>query len=222
MKLGLHLPLNSVSFGQTSTLLLKTIFEREKNGDNSTDWYLFPIGQVDLSSQKEDQEFNAWVQSKIVKTYERFSRDIPTLKLWHLNGSFESVSNKPNLLSFYELDKPTPIELNIARNSNAIFTSKYTCDTFDIFGVETKYLPLAFDSYNFHEIKRTFHNDGRIVFNLCGKFEKRKHTEKIIRAWIKKYGGNRKYVLQCAIHNAFFNEQQNHQVIAPAACCRLF
>lgn len=213
MKLGLHLPINSVSFGQTSTLLLRSLFEREKLGNNDLDLYLLPIGQVDLSSQKEDKEFNAWLQNKIVKAYESFSRDIPTFKLWHLNGSLESISNKQTLLSFYELDKPTKIELNIARNNNICFSSKYTCDVFKLFGVEAKYLPLAFDSYNFSRLtNKKFHNDDRIVFNLCGKFEKRKHTDKVIKAWIKKFGKSRTHVLQCAVYNPFLNEQQNNQL----------
>jgi len=215
MKLGLHLPINSVSFGQTSTLLLRYLYEQEKAGNSDVDWSLFPIGGVDLSSQKEDREFATWIQGKIGKTYESFSRSTPTFKLWHLNGSFETVSNKPVLLSFYELDRPTKIELNIARNNNICFSSQYTCDVFKIFGVDAKFLPLAFDSYNFsRQTNRKVHTDNRIVFNLCGKFEKRKHTEKTIKAWIKKFGNNRNYVLQCAVYNPFFNEQQNHQLLA--------
>jgi hypothetical protein len=207
MKLGLHLPINSVSFGQTATLLLRCLYEREKASQTDIDWHLFPIGNTDLSSQKVEQEFANWINSKIVKAYESFSRDIPTFKLWHLNGSMESVSNRQTLLSFYELDKPTKIELNIARNSNILFTSKYTCDVFKLFGVEAKYLPLAFDSYNFSVLDKKFHVDDRIVFNLCGKFEKRKHTEKIIKAWIKKYGGQRNFVLQAAVYNPFLIQQ---------------
>jgi hypothetical protein len=215
-KIGFHLPLNGVSFGQTSTILLKTLFDREKADNNEYDIYLFPIGGIDLSSQKEDQEFIKWVHSKIGKAHESFSREIPTFKLWHLNGSMEAVSNNQTLLSFYELDKPTKIELNIARNNKICFSSQYTCDVFKLFGVEAKYLPLAFDSYNFSQLNKQFHRDDRIVFNLCGKFEKRKHTDKIIRTWIKKYGGSRTHVLQCAVYNPFFNEQQNHQVAANA------
>jgi hypothetical protein len=213
MKLGLHLPINSVSFGQVSTLLLRTLHEREKNGNTEIDWFLYPIGGIDLSSQKEDQEFNQWLQSKLSKTFESYSRDIPVFKLWHLDGSLESVSRQQSLLSFYELDRPTKLELNIARNNKMYFSSKYTCDVFNIFGVDSQYLPLAFDSYNFKRIEKPFHLDNRIVFNVCGKFEKRKHHAKVIKAWIKKFGGDRRYVLQCAVYNPFFSEQQNSQII---------
>ena len=38
---------------------------------------------------------------------ERVDPNSPCFKLWHLNGGIESVSNRHNLLTFYELDSPT-------------------------------------------------------------------------------------------------------------------
>ena len=46
-----------------------------------------------------------------------------------------------------------------------------------------------------------------------GKFEKRKHTQNIIRTWLKKYGNNNKYQLTCCINNPFFNDDQMKGVI---------
>jgi len=213
MKLALNLPLNRVSFGQVSTLLLRTIFEQEKTTGATHDIFLFPIGPVDVSSQTPNPEFNQWIVSKIANAMENYSRDIPIFKLWHLNGSLESHSTKQSLLSFYELDEPTKVELNIARNNKLFFSSKYSCDIFNKAGGQASYMPLGFDSYNFKALDKKYFNDDRIVFNLCGKFEKRKNHEKVIRAWIKKFGGNSKYSLQCAIFNQFLNEQQNQQLI---------
>ena len=216
MKIALNLPINRVSFGQVSTLLLRTLFEQEQKGIQN-DVFLFPIGNVDLGSQAPDEAFQNWLKDKIKNGLENYSRDIPVFRLWHLNGSMESVSNKPNLLTFYELDEPTKIELNIAKNNATFFSSKYSCEVFRQAGVETNYLPLAFDSFNFSVKKKKPHQDGRITFNLCGKLEKRKHHEKIIQAWIKKYGNNPKYALQCAIYNPFLGRSQeecnanNHQ-----------
>ena len=67
-------------------------------------------------------------------------------------------------------------------------------------------IPLAFDNYNFKRIEKYF-DDDRITFNLCGKFEHRKRHEKIIKAWVSKYGNNPKYNLQCAIYNPFMDEK---------------
>src|ERR1700693_3018211 len=130
MKLALHLPINSVSFGQVSTVLLRTLFEREKAGKLDFDLFLFPIGGVDVSSQSVNQEFVTWLQSKLSKTFESYSRDIPVFKLWHLNGSLESFGKQQTLFSFYELDNPTKIELNIAKNNRLCLSSEYARDVF--------------------------------------------------------------------------------------------
>jgi hypothetical protein len=220
MKLGLHLPINSVSFGQVSSVLLKTLFEREKAREaskvGSSDdpyWYLFPIGQPDLSSQNEDKEFQIWLQQLVNRAWESYSRDIPIFKLWHINGSLESYSKKQVLFTFYELDRPTKIELNIAKNSATYFSSQYSIDVFESYGVNTKFLPLAFDSYNFKTLNKKFHADERITFNLCGKLEKRKHHAKVIQTWIKKYGNNPRFSLQCAIYNPFLVQQTPQGIV---------
>lgn len=213
MKLAFNLPLNQVSFGQTSTLLLRTLFDREKITDNKNDIYLFPIGNINMESQSVTEEFKNWIREKIVNGLENYTKDVPVFKLWHLNGSMESFSKSQTLLSFYELDSPTKTEINIAKNNNIYFSSNHTCEIFKQNGVDAKYMPLAFDSYNFFQKNKKYFNDDRIVFNLCGKFEKRKHHAKIIKSWIKKYGNNPRFSLQCAVFNPFLNEEQNKQLI---------
>lgn len=219
MKLALHVPINSLSLGQLSTLILRSFFDREKAGTSKVDLYIIPIGNSDLSSQKIEDDFKAWLQSKIIKTLESYSKDIPVFKIWHLNGSMESYSPKQTLLSFYELDTPTKVELNIAKNNNLLFSSQYACDVFKIFGVNPKYIPLPFDSYNFSRIEKKFHTDERIVFNLCGKLERRKHHAKAIQSWIKAFGNDRRYFLQCAVFNPFLSPEQNNeslkQIVGP-------
>jgi hypothetical protein len=214
MILTFNLPVNGVSFGQTSVLILRTIYDLIKTGADY-DVRLFPVGGgYDLASQKQDPEFLKWLEDCIHAAYNMHERSNPIFKLWHLNGSMESFSEKQTLLSFYELDAPTPVELNIARNNKTFFSSKFTCEVFKKFGVETSHMPLAFDSYNFQNTNKTYFPDGRIVFNICGKFEKRKQHLKMIKAWIKKYGNNSRYALQCAIYNPFINAQQNNHIAA--------
>lgn len=206
MKLALHLPINSVSFGQVSTVLLRTLFEREKAGKLQDELYIMPIGGVDIGSQAVGQEFITWLQGKISKSFETYSRDIPIFKLWHLNGSMESYSKNQTLFTFYELDSPTKIEINIAKNNNLCLSSQFAIDVFQMFGVKSNLLALPFDSYNFKVLDKRFHADDRIVFNICGKLEKRKHHAKMIQAWIKKYGNKPQYALQCATYNVFLGQ----------------
>ena len=67
MKIAFELPLNSVSFGQIGTLILRTIYDMEKSGKLDLDFCLFPIGPVDLSSQLITEDFKIWLQQKISK-----------------------------------------------------------------------------------------------------------------------------------------------------------
>jgi hypothetical protein len=201
---SLNLPLGHVSFGQVSILLLRGMYERKIKP------CIFPIGQVDLGSQQEDKGFQSFLTECVRNASVEHSRDIPTLKLWHLNGGLDSFSKIHNLLTFYELDQPTPSELNVAKNANKIiFTSKFCLNVFEQYGVNGEVIPLAFDKYNFKILNKKYFEDERIVFNLCGKFEHRKHHAKIIKAWCKKFGNNKKYSLQCALYNPFLDEKKN-------------
>jgi hypothetical protein len=207
-----NLPINSVSFGQVSTALLKFLFEKKENIQ------LFPIGnQVDTSTQSySSQEFNDWMQASISSAYENFNRNQNIFKLWHLNGSLESFAKDQTLFSFYELDNPTKVELNIARNcKHLLFSSKFSVENFKKFGLDNvSYVPLFFDKYNFKNTDKTYFNDGRIVFNLVGKLERRKHHIKILNAWAKKFGNNSKYFLQCSIFNPFLKPEDQTKIIA--------
>jgi hypothetical protein len=210
MSLAFNLPINSVSFGQISTLVLRELYNSKVNVG------ILPIGNVDLSTQSDlNQEFGSWLQQSINSSLETFNRKNKIFKLWHLNGSFESYSNEQVLLSFYELDQPTKVELNtVKNNSKVLFSSKETVEIFKNLGCNNvEYIPLAFDKYNFNRIDKSYFVDDRIVFNLVGKLEKRKHHLKLIKLWAQKFGNNKKYSLQCCIFNPFMKpEDQNNLV----------
>jgi hypothetical protein len=211
-KLAFNLPLNSTSLGQVSLLILRELFNKNLKIN------LFPIGGIDLSSQKEDPQFFNWIQESISSAVKTHKRTVPIFKLWHLNGSLESFSNKQVLLSFYEVDSPTATELNIIdNNSIVLLSSNYAISNFKQIGKENiQFLPLAFDNYNFSKINRDLKRDG-IYFGLFGKLEpQRKRHVKTIQAWIKKYGNKPGYFLNCAIFNHFIDPNIQNQIIAQA------
>ncbi|MBM4225858.1 MAG: glycosyltransferase, partial [Gammaproteobacteria bacterium] len=213
MKLNFHLPINTTSFGQTSCLIARTLFDKIKNGELSDDDYsIAPLGNVDISTQNLPEDFQKWLQNKINKHLSSHRATTPTFKLWHLNGALDRLSEKQTLLSFYELDQPTAEEINAVKNNNTLFSSNYTISNFKSLGAQSKFLPLAFDSYNFFKTDKTY-SPGRIVFNLCGKLEKRKHHSKIIQAWVKKFKNDHRVHLQCAIYNPFLKPEDNNAVL---------
>jgi len=211
MSLSLNLPVNSVSFGQISTLVLRELFK------SSRDTLLIPIGNPDLSTQSDiSQEFASWIQNSINQCLIKHSRKNKIFKLWHINGSFESYSDNQILLSFYELDQPTLVELNTVKNNNKVlFSCRETVDLYKNLGCKNvEYIPLAFDKYNFNVIDKSYFTDDRIVFNLVGKLEKRKHHLKLIQLWANKFGNNKKYSLQCSIFNPFMKPEDQSAIIS--------
>jgi len=212
MSLSLNLPINSVSFGQTSVLLLRELVK------NNKDLLIFPIGNnIDLNSQVGlEKDFLDTIQKSVSNSLSNHKRSNKIFKLWHLNGSLESFSEKQTLLSFYELDSPTKFEINIVKNNHKVLlSSSFAIDIFKSYGCKNlEFIPLAFDKYNFSRKEKRYFSDDRIVFNIVGKLEKRKHHKKLIQAWLKKYGNNKRYYLQCAVANPFIQPEQQNALLA--------
>jgi len=203
--------LNSLSFGQTSIAILREAYKAD------LDCCIFPIGgQIDLSAQVPDESFSKWLHQTIQDSPRKHSRDNRTIKLWHLNGSFESYGKDQELITFAECDQLTDTEINIARNQKIVWvTSKYTKSVMEEAGLtNVKYLQLGFDTHNFKKLSKKYYDDGVTVIGVGGKFEaKRKAHEQTIRALLDTYGNNPKFMIHAAITNPFFNQDQNNQVI---------
>ena len=217
MKVSFNTPINRVSFGQVSIALLREAYAKKH------DVISLPISQPDVSSiespNKDNAEFIKWVDQSVERFGTEHTSSRPTFKLWHLEivNGFNKVSDNQSLMTFHELDNLTPLEVNIAKNNpKLIVTSKYTQEVFASNGVDAHYVPLGFDKHSFNVINKNYHTDNRIVFNLSGKFEFRKHHAKILKAWAKKYGNDKRYALQCAVFNPFLSDQVNNQTISNA------
>jgi glycosyltransferase involved in cell wall biosynthesis len=210
-EIALHLPVNAVSFGQVSVGILKEFYRRKLEP------CLFLIGnQADLSVYNQNSDFNKWLEGCIAKATKDHKRSNPIFKLWHINGSFESYSDKQVLLTFYELDSPTAEEINILKNNHKVLVSSEYCKrVFEDNGVSNiHYIPLAFDSDSFHVKDNSSVLKDRITFNVVGKLERRKHHAKVIKSWAMKYGNNKDYYLNCSIFNHFLKPEDQQKLIA--------
>jgi hypothetical protein len=207
--ISIEAPLNTLSFGNVSYGILN---ELRKRGAQAL---LSPIGgKIDLTSLKKDDPFIDWIEVSSRDFEKKHSRDNPILKVWHIFGSLQSYSKEQDLFTFYELDSPTPLEINILKNQRRVFvSSQYTKQVFESVGVNNVvYAPLGFDSDNFYQ-KKVRRPSAEVIFGLAGKLEKRKAHDKVISAWVKKYGNNPKYMLNCAIQNPFIDPGQQSQAI---------
>lgn len=212
MSIALNLPLNSTSLGQVSLSILRELYSR------GVEIILFPIGEIDLSTQNVDQNFQSWIQSVLIKSKISYNRNQPIFKLWHIAGSLESFSKKQILLSFYEVDSPTQFELNTVKNNEQLLlSSNYAVDVFQNNGCDNvKFLPLGFDKVHFSKIENN-KNRSEIHFGLAGKLEpQRKRHLKVLQSWVKKYGNKHGYVLNCAIFNHFLDPNMQSQIIGNA------
>lgn len=209
---SLQAPFGSVSFGQVSTAITRELFKRGFSGP------IFPIGQPDLSTQKPDPEFNARLQSCINSSQARHSRANRSVRLWHIVGSLESLSSQGNdLITFFELDQLTPTEINILKQQRKVYvTSRYTQTVFTQYGIQSTYLPLGFDSYGFQTIEPRPKIDGVLQSLLAGKLENRKAHMRVLNLWAKRYGNQKGYRLNCALHNPFLKPEDANQLIARA------
>jgi hypothetical protein len=206
MQLLLEAPLNSLSFGNVSYNICRELMRK------GIEVGLFPIGNPDLSAYNVPEDLKSFLESSIKYKYHFLKKDIPSLKMWHLNGSENRKNPEQYLYTFYECSEPTKTEIQLASAQNkTIFGSSYAKNKFVDAGVEAEFAPLGFDEDFYATDKKYL--EGVIHFGLMGKFEKRKHTGRIIQSWLKKYGNNNKYQLTCCINNPFFKPEQMNEII---------
>ena len=215
---SLQLPINPTSLGQVSTNFLYEVFKRELEPN------IFPIGGVDLTSFNGllPEEFNNWLQNCANKALKDFSRNDPALRLWHIQGSHETVSRKNFLYFFHELDTMTPYEVNTLNSFDKTFSPcKFTEDVGEEYGVENlSTIQLGYNNLAFKHVDVPKYEGNPIVVALAGKFEKRKRTDKMIHILAKKYGGDRRFKLHLHVFNPFYEQKQEgyNQHLIKQAC----
>lgn len=170
MTLLVSAPINSLSFGNVSVNILKQIYKRK------IDLVFFPIGdRLDFGAfDTAENDFIEFIKKSATSRYEKIDKDLPSLKLWHINSSENRYTKNQTLLTFHEVSQVTPIEQKILNCQDQVFvTSNYTKRIFELNNINNvKFVPLGFDS-SFHLTNKTYLPD-KIHFGLMGKFEKEK------------------------------------------------
>lgn len=201
-ELNLEVPINGLSFGQMGFGVLQELFNRKFLPN------IFPLGNVDLAPFNVSQPFVDWLKFCVNKSKASYSRTKPAIRLWHIFDSERRLCDKQILWTAHETNTFTPLEKNIIKNTDVVlFTSNYAKDVASKAGLtNVDVCPNYFDAIHFKETERK--NEDAIQFSLVGKFEKRKHTAKILKLWSEMYGGNPEYRLNCLISNPFFTQEQ--------------
>ena len=121
MNFSVQLPLNSLSFGQVSFNLL---YEFYKMG-LSPSIFKASDHHIDFSAYDFDQDFLNWISLNHNSSFTKHKREYPIIRLWHINDSWRTYSDKQILLTFHETDQLTPAEINIAKYSKLCVTSSW-------------------------------------------------------------------------------------------------
>jgi len=200
-------PFNFTSIGQVSFNVFKEIVKKEEVA-------FFPVGKnADPSSFKLSESEKSQVQMSFRNSL-KYDRNDKTVCIFHIKDSEKSVGREQDLLTFHETDRLTDYEVNVLNQKKRVLvTSKYTKEVFDSFlnGVDVVYCPLGFDSASFHRIEKQ--PTDIITFGLRGKLESRKNTLRVLCAWVKTFGGDPRYRLDCSIYNSFYPEEQQTKEI---------
>lgn len=210
--LNLSLPLNGLSFGQTSLCILKELFNRKIPIN------LFPIGQPQLEAYQISAEFGSWLQNVINRAPGKYKRKDKGFKLWHCQNGWEKVSDYQGLMTFVETDQIGENEFNTLNNQDVVFaTNSYTKKIFEDYGLENcKLAPLGFDSDTFYETGSVYLDNDITVWSMVGKCEIRKNTLRLLNIWSKLYGNQRNHRLNLLIHNPFLPDDVQGRQIAAA------
>lgn len=203
-KINFSCPINPLSFGNVSYNMLRELFKLNINT------CLFPIGnKIDISTFNSiTPDMKNWLEKSFEGRIINLSAESPSVRMWHLNGSESRVGKNQILYTFYECNEPTKQEVSLCKaQDKTIFSSSHAADVFKSSGCDNvEYIPIGFDE-DFYETGKEYFKD-RVHFGLIGKFEKRKHTAKLLKLWAQKYGDNNEYQLTCCINNPFFKEDQ--------------
>ena len=120
-------PLNSLSFGNVTYNFLREMYRKQMNVA------IFPIGDdIKLDAfDKIDENFKKWMVERVQNRFHLVKKDIPTLTMWHLNGSEQRITPDQYLYTFYETNEPTLVEKSICDLQNkTIFSTNHASDAF--------------------------------------------------------------------------------------------
>lgn len=214
MNINCQIPINNLSFGYVGFQILQELYNKK------VDFSLFPIGSLKPenfdSFDKANPDFIKYTFSSATNNLKTYNKKNPTLRLWHIGGSHESVGENQVLLTFFELDQITETEANILNNQKAVIvTSEEAKQVFLRGGVKVPifYVPLGFDKTYFHKTNKRYYSDEITTFLISGKLEFRKATAEVIQAWVKKFGNNPLFRLHINVYNPFLSPEDNKNIL---------
>jgi len=200
-KLNILAPINSLGYGVASKNTVRGLRE-------IFDVSLFTIGNANLESKEEAEEFGSLIQDSKVS----FDSNSPCLKIWHEFDMAARIGRGELIAySFFELDKMNAIKRhNLSQCDKVAVTSEWAKQIVEteVNGANVYVAPLGVDTSTFYPQEQTADNNKFVVFN-CGKWELRKGHDIILECFQKAFPDNQDVELWMACHNPIAPEEYN-------------
>ena len=202
-KLNILAPINSLGYGVVSkntTRSLRKMF----------DVSLFAIGNANLESQQEADEFGKLIEESRLS----FEKNSPCLKIWHEFQMATRVGNgELTAYPFFELDRMNAVKKhNLSQCDKIAVTSEWAKEIVEneVNGANVYVAPLGVDTSIFypHEQQELKNNNKFIVFN-CGKWEVRKGHDILLECFQKAFPQNEDVELWMSCHNPIAAQDYN-------------
>jgi len=204
-KINMMCAMGVTGYGITSYNIYKSL---RKNLDIT----LFPIGNIQLETEEYKEEI-----LEDMSKQSNYTNDSTTFKIWHQFDLATRVGKgKYCALTFFEVDKLKPIEINMINNTDTIFVASHWAKQVLLDNNITTNIvvsPLGIDPKNFNkEINQEMEpkkDKNKYVFCNIGKWEIRKGHDILVELFNKAFTESDDVELWMVNHNPFLSQEEN-------------
>lgn len=203
-KLNMMCPINFTGYGITSYNIYKEL-------RNYVDICLFPIGDAQIESNED--------QSKIIEDLNKqnyFDKNSTCFKIWHQFDLATRIgSGKFGALTFFEVDKLRPKEIQMINNLDCVFVASNWAKNVlmnNQINIPIYISPLGINPNIFNnEVNNLVAKDkNKYIFLNIGKWEIRKGHDILVEIFNEAFSENDDVELWMLNHNPFLTEEENN------------
>jgi len=200
--ISLIAPINKLGYGVTGLNILKSLSETHTVS-------LWPIGQPEVCS-----EGDAAICRQAISNAKTFNPNAPCFRIWHQNDMAQFSGYGPRIgFPIFELDQFNDIEKHhLSSLDGIVVCSEWAASIirdqiWPLKKVPINVAPLGVDTTIFTPTPPP--DRTKTIFFNCGKWEKRKGHDVLIRAFNKAFSGTEDVELWMMCANPFNSEEEN-------------
>lgn len=199
MKLNLHCPINTLSYGYVSSYFTKELIRKG-----------YDLRHIRIGDPTPDENLIPYIKDFLSRW--EFFYDAPTLKIWHQHDLHMTVGRGPKIgFPIFELEEFNQLEKHSLGCPEFLFVCSewarnVICENDHSRWKSTHVVPLGFDENIFKPIHLP--PQDTTVFGNFGKFEVRKGHDVLVKAFNKAFEKTDDVQLIMMPHNFFLNRDE--------------